>query len=85
MLVIVEYLNIDSEYPFSSVYDKHNNFSKLCKIVTIVVGLFITTLGKVSDSNSIQANQNYSELFQKLFPNHSELFRTNPKTNFYLV
>ena len=47
--------------------------------------LLYTTLAKVSDGNSFQVNQNYSDSFRYLYPRQYESFRTNPKNVLYFV
>ena len=45
----------------------------------------VTTLAKVSDSNSLRVNQDCSDSFRYLYPNQCESFRTNPKNVLYFV
>ena len=47
--------------------------------------MYSDTLVKVSNWNSFRVNQNYSDLFRRLYPSQCESFRNNPKNVLYLV
>ena len=82
IIFVVQYFNF---FAFEIMFISIIIIFLLMFTYNFLIFLVKNDLAKVSDWNSFQVNQNYSDSFRYLNPSQCESFRTNPKNVLYHV